>query len=178
VKADLPGLAHKTELGGVHLDVATSQGLREAWRAIAAIAEASGAAPRALVQPMVRGTEVLVGCRTDASFGPLVTVAAGGVAAELWGDAQTRLAPVSAADALIMLLALRASPLLRGYRGAPAADVEGLARIVADLSRWFAAQGGRYTAAELNPVVCPPGAAPVAVDALLVRSTEGEGVRG
>ena len=113
-----------------------------------------GVKPRAVAQPMApRGVEVIVGTTVDPTFGPVVMVGAGGIYAEVLGDVQVRLAPVSEAEALAMVERLRIAPILHGARGQAPADVEALAAVVSRLSA--AATAWRDTIAEidLNPVV-------------------------
>ena len=161
VKAAAEGLAHKTELGGVEVDLRTPEEVAAAFRRLARIA------PSVEVQPMLKGLEVLLGVRRDATFGWTVTVGLGGVWTELFGDAATELCPVDEDTARAMVARLRAARLFAGYRGGPAYDVDALARTVAALSRWAVDQPD-VRAAELNPLIVRPGTGgAVAVDALV-----------
>ena len=125
IKAIAPGLVHKSDNGGVRLDVRDAPAAERAAREIAAAVRAAGHQPAGfLVQAMApKGVEMLVGVVSDPDWGPVVACAAGGRAVELVGDVQTRLAPLSARDAAEMVRALRTFPLLDGYRGAPRARV-------------------------------------------------------
>jgi acetate---CoA ligase (ADP-forming) len=165
-----PDIAHKTEAGGVALDLHDEAALRAAVAAMGRTVRER--APQAridgfLVARQLRGgVEVLVGTQCDPAFGPVVTVGAGGVLAELLQDVSVRLAPVTEAQALSMLEQLRIMPLLRGWRGAPAADLPALARQVSLLSRIAWSNRDRIASIDLNPVLALP-AGVYAVDALI-----------
>jgi acetyl-CoA synthetase (ADP-forming) len=157
VKAICRGLVHKSDVGAVRLDVATPADLAAAWQEV--VAAAGRAAPGTpvegvLVQAMYRGDfELLVGVRREGLFGPVVVVGAGGTAVELFNDIQTALAPVSAAAAGEMLRRLRIWPLLKGWRGKPAADLERIADVILRLS-WLAADlGEKLIELEVNPLI-------------------------
>jgi acetate---CoA ligase (ADP-forming) len=153
---------HKTEVDGVRL------GLGDAEAVSSAYADLAGRlGPAVLVQPQVSGVEVALGVVRDALLGPLVVVAAGGTLVELVADRAVGLPPLDRASALAMIGRLRVATLLKGYRGAPAADVEALADAVVSLSRLALELGDHLDALDLNPVVVTPSGALV-VDALLL----------
>ena len=169
---------HKSDVGGVVLDVRTGDDLRIAARAIqAALARHRPDVPcdRLLVQEMAAGLgEALVGFRRDPHAGPVVVVAAGGLLAELYHDRCVRPAPVDLAGAREMVAEVRAFALLAGYRGGPKGDLDALARAVCALSRLAAAAGPAVVEAEVNPLlILPEGQGVVAVDALVRRVAEG-----
>ncbi len=170
-----PGIAHKTEVGGVVVGIAGPRQLREA--AARMLDDVKRACPTAVVQciqvqRMERGlAEALVGYRWDAAVGPTITVGAGGVLAELYRDCVTRMAPVDEAAALAMVEEVRAFAVLRGFRNLPLGDVGALARAVSAMSRLAWLESPRILEAEINPlVVRERGAGAVAVDALVVRA--------
>ena len=114
---------------------------------------------------------MIVSTMDDPTFGPVVMVGAGGVHAELWKDVAYRLAPLDEAEAADMLAELRSAPLLRGWRGARAADTPALAGLIARLSQ-FALRRGNVLEIELNPVlVHPAGEGCTVVDALLTLAS-------
>jgi acyl-CoA synthetase (NDP forming) len=139
--------AHKTERGGVAIDLRDPKAVREA-------AERIGAP--LLIQPMVRGgVELLVGAVQDPMFGPLIAVGPGGTLAELIGDAAFRLAPLTDIDALELAHTGKAGILLSGFRGAPPADsdaVEDLLLRVSQLANDFP----ELAELDLNPVIAGP----------------------
>jgi acetate---CoA ligase (ADP-forming) len=163
-------IAHKSDVGGVALDVADGAALVAAIRKIATsvIERKSGTrVRRVLVQPMVAGLgEALVGYRVDRDVGPLIMVAAGGVLTEIARDRSLRLAPVDLADAREMIAEVRGLVPLTGYRGRPKGDLDALAHAIVALSRL--ADDPSVAEAEINPLmVLPLGEGVVAVDALV-----------
>jgi acyl-CoA synthetase (NDP forming) len=154
LKTAVPG-AHKTESGGVVLGIADETELREAFGRVGA---------PALVQPMVttKTAELLVGVLQDARFGPIVAAGPGGVLAELIGDANLALAPLSDLDAEAMLSRGRLGKLVRGFRG-PALDKAGLADLLLRVSQ-LAEDLPQISELDLNPVLASPDEV-VAVDA-------------
>ncbi|WP_377322049.1 acetate--CoA ligase family protein [Pimelobacter simplex] len=160
-------LEHKTEVGGVAV------GLADAAAAEAAYVAMSGRLGEGdyVLEEMDRQSdtvELIVGARRDGSFGPVVLVGLGGVQAELYRDVQVALAPVDDDEARRMIEALRAYPLLDGWRGRPAVDVAAAARVVAAVSRLLA-DDPDLVECEINPLrVGPEGA--VAVDALVLAA--------
>jgi succinyl-CoA synthetase beta subunit len=168
VKALSETIAHKSDVGGVVLNVADDKAL---VAAIEKISAATGAA-RVLVQPMVKGLgEVLIGYRVDADAGPLVMLAAGGVLAEIHRDRSIRLAPVDLDEAKAMIGEVAAMKALAGYRGRRAGDLDALAQALVSLSR-LALDDGAVVEAEVNPlIVKQKGEGVVAVDALVRRTT-------
>lgn len=141
-----PGIAHRTEAGGVRL------GLRSPEEAEAAFRELAGEYGAALAQPQLSGVEMAAGAWRDPSFGPVVMAATGGTRLELWEDVVFALAPVGEAEAAGMIEKLRGHRLLAGYRGEPPADASGLAAAVAAVSR-LAADRPDIIEIDLNPVM-------------------------
>ena len=147
--------AHKTETGGVALDLADEAAVREAVERIGV---------PVLVQRYLKGgTELLAGVVQDPVFGPLVAFGPGGVFAELIGDAAFRLAPLTDVDAEELVTGGKAGRLVAGFRGAPAADVASLEDLVHRLGR-LAEEIPEVGELDLNPVLAGPDGC-VAVDA-------------
>jgi acetate---CoA ligase (ADP-forming) len=133
VKALGSALLHKTERKAVVLDVKDAAGVRAACADF--VARLGRDLTGVLVQRMVpEGVEMLVGATADPLFGPLVVCGSGGVLVDLLGDSAVRLHPVTRADAHDMVNELRAARLLRGYRGAPAADANALCEVIERVS--------------------------------------------
>jgi acetate---CoA ligase (ADP-forming) len=165
------GAEHKSDIGGVVLDIADSASLGAAYTAMT---EALG--PRVTVEPMVEaGVEISVGIVRDPGFGPLLIVAAGGTLVELLQDRVVALPPVSHAGAVAILDGLRVRPLLAGWRGQPAVDVDALARVVVAFSQMAVEIGDVVDAVEVNPVIATPHGV-VAVDALAQVQNRQHGV--
>lgn len=167
LKAESPTILHKTELGVVRLDVADEAGVRRHHAQIVAAARGHELAG-VLVQPMVRGVEILVGARMDRSVGPVVVVGSGGVLVELMQDSVAALAPVTRPQARRMLERLKGYRLLTGFRGAKAVDVDALADAVARISEFAADFAGEVSEMDVNPLRCD-GTRILAVDALITR---------
>ncbi len=157
------GALHKSDVGGVVLDIADEPALRAAY---AAMVDTLG--PEVTIEPMVgAGVEISVGIVRDEAFGPLLVVAAGGTLVELLADRVVACPPVSHAGALALLHRLRISPLLAGWRGQPAVDNDALADVIVAFSDMAFEIGDVVDAVEANPVIASPHGV-VAVDALVV----------
>jgi acyl-CoA synthetase (NDP forming) len=165
VKALSAAIAHKTEAGGVILNVGGEAELSAAIRKI----KAATNAPRVLIQPMVSGLgEVLIGYRVDGDVGPTVMLAAGGILAEIMRDRSLRLAPVDLPEAKAMIAEVASLRALAGYRGRPEGDLAALAQALVALSQLAIQNGPAVAEAEVNPLmVMPRGHGVVAVDALV-----------
>jgi acetyl coenzyme A synthetase (ADP forming)-like protein len=169
-----PDILHKTEAGGVLVDLASAGDVSAGYETIvenASSYDANAEVTGVQVQQMLsEGTEVLIGAVTDPTFGPVVTFGIGGVLVEVMRDVTFRLAPTSRADALEMVDGIRAAEVLRGVRGragvdryALAATIEAVSELVADFPE--------ITEVDLNPVLASEEGA-VAVDARFVVSFE------
>jgi acetyl-CoA synthetase (ADP-forming) len=176
LKVQARGLAHKSDIGGLKLGLASIDAvvasfgeLRERVAAVKGVAFDG-----CLVQEMVAGdVELLVGTRWDTQFGAVVAVGIGGTLVELLGDVKVALAPVTPAQAERLLGQLRLAPLLRGYRGRPPVALEVVARIVADLSQVAANLGPRLAELEINPLIVA-GDRAIAADARAVLLNDWE----
>ena len=125
IKADVPGLLHKTDAGAVELDLRGADEVRGAMRRLQD--KFAGRLSGVLVEPMITGgTETIVGVVQEPVFGPVVVFGLGGVATEALGDRVARLAPLTGADADDLIRSIRAAPLLLGQRGQPTADIDAL----------------------------------------------------
>lgn len=154
---------HKSDVGGVALHLADAEALRVAYTTMA---DALG--PAVSVQQMAaNGVEVSVGFVRDQAFGPLVIVAAGGTLVELLADRVVACPPVSHAMAVRLLDGLRIRPLLDGWRGAPAVDLDALADVIVRFSTMAMELGDDLDAVEANPVIVSPRGA-IAVDGLVI----------
>ena len=168
IKVTESDIVHKTELGLVRTGLRTQQEVRDAYRQFRATL---GHAPEVLVQPMVTGTELAVGLVRDPSLGPLVMVAAGGIATDVWDDRAFLVTPVSAADATRAVSSLRIAPLLDAFRGAAPGDRAGLEELVVAIGR-LAIDVPEVAELDLNPVVVGPhGCAVVDVKLRLATAT-------
>jgi len=171
VKASAPDLLHKSDAGAVVVGVSGPDAVAAAHDQVVAAALRAGAHPEgSIVQELAgAGTELIVGARRDPVLGPVLVVGPGGVEAELAGDVARRMLPLRAGEAREMLEELAIAPLLRGYRGAPAADLDAAAAAIERLAAVAVGIGDRLEALEVNPLlVHPAGEGATAVDALLI----------
>lgn len=169
-------IAHKTEAGGVALGLADGPSAAVAAREMEKRVKAH--APQAkldgfLVQKMERGLgEVILGFRRDPLVGATITVGLGGVLAEIYKDASTRLAPVDEAEARQMIEEVKGLAILRGYRNLPKGDLGALARTIAAFSGLAHKAFDAVAEAEINPLLVKrDGEGVVAVDGLVVLGT-------
>jgi acyl-CoA synthetase (NDP forming) len=168
---DIP---HKSEIGGVRVNITSEDDALAAYDALPRHARRhrpDAAIQGVLVSPMAeKGVEIIIGTMLDATFGAMIMVGLGGVTTELFHDVVYRLAPVGAPEAGSMLGALKAAPLLNGFRGAPKADVPALTELIAQISHLAVAYSSEIAEIELNPVlVHAVGQGVTIVDALVVR---------
>ncbi len=163
LKTDEPGIAHKSDVGGVVLGLRDPDALRAAYQDLA---ERLGR--RVLVcETIPAGPELSLGLARDHELGLLLVVGAGGVLVELLADRAVALPPVSPPQAHRMLGSLRVSRLLAGLRGQSAADLDAAAAAITGLSELSTELGDVLEALDINPLICGPDRA-VAVDALAV----------
>jgi acyl-CoA synthetase (NDP forming) len=171
LKIESPDILHKTEAGGVQLDLADADAVRAAFAALKASARTYKADARiegVLVQSMAAGeVEFVIGLQRDPAFGIVVMAGLGGVLIEVLKDVAFRKAPVSQAEALRMFDELRGRAVLDGLRGKPPVDRAQLAQLISAVSCFGAAAGERLRELDLNPVLLSREAA-VAVDWLMV----------
>ena len=167
-----PDIAHKTDAGGVAVNVGDADALKRAAASI--LQRVRGKHPEAringvLVQRMEKGlAEVILGYKRDPQVGPVVVLGVGGVLAEVYRDFALRLAPVSIEEASRMVEEVKGLAVIRGYRGLPRGDTAALARAVSEFSQ-IACLTPRVAEAEINPLfVKGEGQGVVAVDGLLV----------
>jgi acetate---CoA ligase (ADP-forming) len=172
LKAQAAALSHKSEAGGVLLNIADEAALDAAWQRLYANVAAYSPGlvlDGALIEKMgTRGTELIVGARNDPEWGPVILVGFGGVQAELLKD--VRLLPHDLTrDAIVAeLRQLKSGALLDGFRGSPALDVDAVAEVIASLGRVLAGTPS-IREIDLNPVVVyPKGQGAIALDALIL----------
>ena len=164
LKTAEPGIAHKSDAGGVVLGIRDPAALTAAYAGLA-----SRLGPRVLVcETAGPGTELALGITRDPDLGPLVVLGAGGLLVEFLADRAVALPPVDAPQALRMLGRLRVAGLLAGVRGQPPADTTAVAEAVVAVSAIARELGDELEALDINPLICGPAGA-VAVDALAVR---------
>jgi acyl-CoA synthetase (NDP forming) len=165
LKTAMPGILHKSDVGGVKLGITDAAALAGSYEDLA-----RRLGPRALVTPMAdlgKGIELAFGAKIDPTFGPVVMVGAGGVLIEYLRDQAVALAPFDAAEAHRLIDSLALRPLLDGKRGRPAADLPRLAEALAAFSVMVADLGSHLREIDINPILAGPEG-PMALDALVV----------
>ncbi len=171
VKMAAAGVQHKTELGGVLLNLGSAKEVSQAARRLLERGRALDAGAAVLVEQYAGGgLELIVGGYRDPAFGPVVMIGLGGVQAELLADVTHRLVPVTAAEAAVMTGELAGRRMLDGFRGRPPVDLPQLARVLAAVSSLLEDHED-ISELDINPLAAagPPGpGALLALDALLV----------
>ena len=166
-------ILHKTEIGGVSLNIRNEEQLRAEYERL--LGQIRSNAPDAaidgiLVQEMIPGgIEFILGMSQDVQFGPYIVFGLGGVYVEALKDVSIRVAPVSRADAHLMIRELRSSKILEGFRGRPPVNVDNLAEIIARFSRLSADLKDSLAEIDVNPLIVNPEMGCIkAVDALVL----------
>ena len=172
-----PDIMHKTEIGGVVLNLSSQSAVRRAFNEI--IANAEKAEPNAridgvLVAKMISGgVETILGTFRDPTFGPVVMFGLGGIFAEALKDVTFRVAPFGIKEATEMVREIKGYTILQGARGTPPADIPALAKALSNLSIFATANADTLESVDVNPfVVHPKGKGAVALDALIVPRVE------
>jgi acyl-CoA synthetase (NDP forming) len=172
MKAQSPALSHKSDAGGVILNLADPDAVRAAWHrmhASVAAYDATIALDGVLIEAMgPRGMEMIVGGRNDPEWGAVVLAGFGGVTAEVLQDVRLFTPDMSHAEVIADLGKLKSAALLAGWRGAPALDVPALADLIVTVARLLHSEP-RLAELDLNPVILyPSGQGVIALDALIL----------
>jgi acyl-CoA synthetase (NDP forming) len=172
IKAQSPDLSHKSDAGGVILNLADADALRDGWARLYANVAAydSGLTlDGVLVESMgARGVELIVGAKNDPEWGPVILVGFGGVTAEILHDVRLLTPDLPVAAIERELHSLKSAAVLRGFRGSPALDVRAVAEMVAIVGQIMLATPG-IAEIDLNPVIVYPHGA-IALDALMLTA--------
>ena len=168
-------ILHKTEVGGVLLNLENAGEVEEAWQTLRERMTAIGqldAMDGVLVQQMVPGgVELMVGMTTDPLFGPLIAFGLGGVHVEILGDVRFRITPLTDRDARSMIRGIRGYRLLTGYRGHAPADLDAIENVLLRLSR-MVEEIPEITELDFNPLIAlPPGQGCLVLDARIQVGT-------
>jgi len=173
MKVESADILHKTDAGGVKLNIKSEEEVRAAYRSImeSCTAKCPGAKINGiLMQQMLKsGTEVIVGVTNDPSLGPMVLCGMGGVFTEVFKDVSLFPAPLKKNDALKMIKSLKAYKLMTGYRGQPKLDVDALADLLVNVGKFAVDHVNDLAEMDINPVfVYPEGEGVAAADALVI----------
>ncbi|WP_332610041.1 acetate--CoA ligase family protein [Achromobacter sp. ESBL13] len=182
LKVVSPDILHKSDVGGVKLNLSGEDAVRHGHAAILDSVRTHCPTARidgVLVAPMApKGVECIVGMHSDPVFGPVVMFGLGGVFVEVLKDVSFRLAPFDHAQALSMIREIKGYALLQGARGAPPCDIHALADALVALSRFADARREDFSSVEINPLLAlPDGQGVLALDAVLIPSAGRAGVR-
>jgi acyl-CoA synthetase (NDP forming) len=167
-----PQILHKTDAGGVILNVNDETILKEAYQKL--LADVRKNKPEAQIQGvlvekmMPPSTEVIVGGIRDSQFGPSIMFGVGGIFAEVYKDVAFRVAPIDRIDALNLMHEIKGAKILQGVRGEPAADTETLIKVLLNASALMM-EHGSISQLDLNPVIAYPDGA-CAVDSRIVMA--------
>lgn len=175
LKVVSPDILHKSDVGGVKLNLSGEDAVRHGHAAILDSVRTHCPTARidgVLVAPMApKGVECIVGMHSDPVFGPVVMFGLGGVFVEVLKDVSFRLAPFDHAQALSMIREIKGYALLQGARGAPPCDIHALADALVALSRFADARREDFSSVEINPLLAlPDGQGVLALDAVLIPS--------
>ncbi len=174
-----PDITHKTDIGGVILDITSEAEATQAFTRISDNARTADPGARirgVLIQRMEKGVaEAIVGYQRDPALGPMIMLGAGGILAEIYRDTTLRVAPVDIATAHEMIAEVSGLETARGFRGRPRGDLDALAHAVVALSQL--ANHAGIADAEINPLlVMEEGRGVRALDALVIRRNDASGV--
>jgi len=150
LKTAVPGISHKSEIHGVHLNLNSDEELRSAYKDLN-----KRLGPEALLSKMIdeEGVEMILGMTTDLQFGPMITLGFGGVYAEILKDVVTLMPPFSAETAKQALSELKMQPLLYGFRGSKAVDVESYCKMASKFSLFAVAMRNHICEIDVNPII-------------------------
>lgn len=169
LKVHSPAITHKSDVGGVKLDLADALAVEKAYGEIAGSCSKIDPGFKVLVQPMLKpGIEVILGVSRDAQFGPVILFGLGGIYTELFKDVAFRLIPVEAEEARRMVDSIQSVPLLKGFRGKPGGDMDLLTDMIVKVSSLVAAHP-EVAEMDLNPVMVYPQGAAVADARMVIR---------
>jgi acetate---CoA ligase (ADP-forming) len=146
-------IQHKSDIGGVALNVAGDEAVAAAFRRVMSVAPADSRVDGVLVSPMRElGLELFVGCTRDPQWGPVLAVGLGGLFVEVLQDVALRVLPVTPAEVRRMLAELKGARMLAGQRGVPAADLDAVAEAIARIGDAAVALGPALDALDVNPL--------------------------
>jgi acetate---CoA ligase (ADP-forming) subunit beta len=170
LKVISPDIIHKSDVGGVMVNLKNKEEVISAYRKIlenAKVAKSDARIVGVLVEEMAKqATEVIIGAVKDPQFGPTLMFGLGGIFVELLKDVTFRVAPISEAEAAEMIVGVRAFPLLNGYRNSPPVDVKSIVNLLVNVSK-LVMEHPEIKELDLNPVMAYPDGAKT-VDARII----------
>jgi len=168
LKLDSAEILHKTDIGGVITNIQNKKELTKAWQKIKKVATKYKS--DVIVQPYIKGVEIIIGAKKDAVFGPVVMFGLGGIFVEVFRDVSFRVTPLSKKEAQKMIEEIKGYQILKGYRGQKPVNVEQLAEILVSISQIMQNEKN-IQEIDLNPVIATEKKALV-VDAKIIQQKQ------
>ena len=168
LKLDSAEILHKTDIGGVITNIQNKKELTKAWQKIKKVATKYKS--DVIVQPYIKGVEIIIGAKKDAVFGPVVMFGLGGIFVEVFRDVSFRVAPLSKKEAQKMIEEIKGYQILKGYRWQKPVNVEQLAEILVSISQIMQNEKN-IQEIDLNPVIATEKKALV-VDAKIIQQKQ------
>jgi len=171
LKIDSPKILHKTDIGGVITNIQGKKELKVAWQKLQKIAKKYKG--EVIVQPNVKGLEVIIGAKKDPVFGGVVMFGIGGIFVEVFKDVSFRIAPISKKEAKKMIKEIKGYPILKGYRGQNPVNIDKLTEILVSVSKLIQKEKN-IQEIDLNPVIVDQKRALVVDAKILTNQTHYE----
>jgi len=168
LKLDSAEILHKTDIGGVITNIQNKKEITKAWQKIKKVATKYKS--DIVVQPYIKGVEIIIGAKKDAVFGPVVMFGLGGIFVEVFRDVSFRVTPLSKKEAQKMIEEIKGYQILKGYRGQKPVNVEQLAEILVSISQIMQNEKN-IQEIDLNPVIATEKKALV-VDAKIIQQKQ------
>ena len=169
-----PQVLHKSDVGGVVVDINSDERLCEAFNRFSKITGFAGM----LVEEMVSGIELIAGAKVDYQFGPVIILGMGGTGVEIYRDITMRMAPLKAEDVACMVRALKAHKLLEGYRGSEPINMSELTRTMVSFSDLVIDLEELIESIDLNPITCSSDRCVVADARIMLKVEKPPNVQG
>jgi acyl-CoA synthetase (NDP forming) len=165
-----PAILHKSDAGGVIVDIKDASGLAAAYDRLKQLQGFAGM----LVEEMVEGMELIIGAKVDLQFGPVILLGIGGTSVEIYQDTSIRMAPLQPKDVEAMVHGLRAHQLLEGFRGAPPINRQALIDLLMAFSALVMETEAEIESIDLNPIKCTAERCLVADARIMLAEKEGK----
>ena len=172
-----PQILHKTDVGGVKIDLKNEEDIRSAFNDMYGRLSKEYDVKGILLEKMVpKGVEIIVGLQNDAQFGPVIMVGLGGIFTELFKDVSFRVLPITESDALEMIEELQGKMLLKGYRGSSPINMDILCKALVNIGKLGYDNSAYYDSVDFNPVIVYPDSYYVADAKILLSDNPKYGV--
>jgi acetate---CoA ligase (ADP-forming) subunit beta len=145
-----PSIVHKSDVQGVAVGIIDDKQLTRTFQRFSELDGFAGM----LIEEMIKGIELIIGCKNDLQFGPMILLGLGGVGVEIYKDVVLRMAPLKTRDVNSMVQELKAHKLLTGYRGSESVNLPMLRKLIIGFSNLMMDLGNIAESVDLNPVIC------------------------